>query len=135
MNTRNLQDYEYDPATGTYVLARRAPPGAPPRPPKELDLSAITKESQQLAELEGDMDAGSARQSSDSLSARQGERDRKERRGSRPGGKVKFNVEPRKRRQLRILSLGTLLRPPPPLFLLFSEWAGSSDVACAMTVS
>jgi len=78
----------------------------PPLPPKETDpshssdyiYSPITKETHQVAELEGDSDAGRL----DLEMSSKGERRREKE-------KQKAKRVPKKKRQLRILSLGMCL--------------------------
>src|SRR5947209_3995743 len=95
----------YDPATGTYTRPRKQSQTAPPPlPPKETNPShsneyiytPITKETHQVSELEGDTDAGGF----DPEESYKSERRRwKE--------KQKAKKLPKKKRQVRILSLGT----------------------------
>ncbi|RPA90417.1 FabD/lysophospholipase-like protein [Choiromyces venosus 120613-1] len=95
----------YDPATGTYMRPRKSSQTVPPPlPPKETDpsysaeyiSSPITKETHQVAELEGDVDVGGlSLEDTPGESPFKSER-RREKRAKR---------QPRKKRQLRILSL------------------------------
>ncbi|PWW73696.1 FabD/lysophospholipase-like protein [Tuber magnatum] len=97
----------YDPATGTYTSPRKSPQTVPPPvPPKGTDpshsseyiYSPITKETHHVAELEGDADIGRL-----DLEDAPGESFKSERRQVKE--KQKAKRLPKRRRQLRILSL------------------------------
>ncbi|CUS09948.1 unnamed protein product [Tuber aestivum] len=97
----------YNPATGTYTRPRKqsqmVPPPVPPKKPdpshsSEYTYSPITKETHQVAELEGDSDVGRLDSEGTPGESFHGERSR---------GKEKQRAKrlPKKKRQLRILSL------------------------------
>ncbi|CAZ83955.1 unnamed protein product [Tuber melanosporum] len=104
---RGGRGLSYDPATGTYTRPRKSSQTAPPPlPPKEIDpsysneyiYSPITKETHRVAELDGDSDAGRL-----DLEDKLGDSSKSEQR--RWKEKQKAKRLPKKKRQLRILSL------------------------------